>query len=248
MFQPSKITSVTAEMRDNLQTVLNSLTLVGAYSDTVDTVLDQTMHDSAPTGFFSHQTAFSLLPGALPPDLAPTLTPILNFAASPLSGILIGELGPFVSPFVALGNSISDGDSFSEILANTVGAFFNGADLNLDPLLPAINGAGLLPAGVSFEHLDIALGGLFSPGDVANGPWELYDSAGNPFLSVPAVGGSMFNALGQTLDAGPLAISTIGHPVGPLAAWQGLSELIGLELGSNLNAKEDPGSFGSPTR
>ena len=79
----------------------------------------------------------------------------------------MGELGPDHRPLVALGNSISAGDDFNKTLANMVGAFFNGADLNLDSLIPAIEQAGILPAGMNIENLDIAFGGLLSPGEVA---------------------------------------------------------------------------------
>src|SRR5699024_9745885 len=148
-----------------------------------------------------------------------------EFLGSPLSGVLIGALGPFLAPWVALGNSIGDGDSFAEILANTLGAFFNGATLNLDAAIPLVVNSGLLvlPPGTTVEHLSLALGGLFSPGVVANGPWDIYDSAGNTLFETPAVGGSMFNSLGMELAAGPQPIDVTPHPVGPLAALQGLS-------------------------
>ncbi len=52
-----------------------------------------------------------------------------------------------ISPFVALCNSITAGDDFNTTLADVTGAFFNGADLNLDSLMPTIEQAGVLPAG-----------------------------------------------------------------------------------------------------
>jgi hypothetical protein len=239
---PSKLGDIAIQTQDNLNTVFQTETLLGADSDTVDAVAKQTLDSCA---LSCHTFVYSLLPGLLPPDLVEPLQPLINFIASPMSGVLIGALGPFIAPFVALGNSISDGDGFSEILANTVGAFFNGATLDLDALLPLLNSGTLLPLpeAISFTHLDVAFGGLFSQGVVSNGPWELYDSDGDPFISVPSVGGSLFNSLGMGIQAGATAISADSHAIGPLGALQGLSEIIGLQLGDDWNGKVDPTSF-----
>lgn len=239
---PSKLGEVSIQAQDNLNTVAQTMTLLGADSDTVKAVTEQTM-DSCPLS--CHTFIYGLLPGLLPPDLVAPLQPVVNFIASPLSGVLMGVLGPGLAPWVALINSIGDGDGLNATLANMVGAFFNGATLDLDALLPLLNSGTLLPLpeAISFTHLDIAFGGLFSPGVVSNGPWELYDSTGDPFISVPSVGGSMFNSVGMGIQAGATALTADSHPIGPLGALQGMSEILGLQLGSNWNGKLDPTSF-----
>lgn len=239
---PSKLGDISVQTQDNLNTVFQTMTLLGADSDTVKAVTEQTLDSCS---LSCHTFVYGLLPGLLPPDLVAPLQPVINFIASPLSGVLVGALGPFIAPWVALANSIGDGDSFSEVLANTVGAFFNGATLNLDALLPLINSGDLLPLpeAISFTHLDVAFGGLFSQGVVSNGPWQLYDSAGDPFVSVPSVGGSLFNSLGMGIQAGATPLTADSHAIGPLGALQGMSEIIGLQLGSDWNGKVDPTSF-----
>lgn len=95
-----------------------------------------------------------VMPQYMPDDFPLTtdqLTPILSFLASPLSGVLIGALGPSIAPLVALGNSVGDisnalsgeNPDFAAALqdvvnipANIVGGLLNGATLNLDALLP----------------------------------------------------------------------------------------------------------------
>ena len=85
---------------------------------------------------------FSEIPGFLPASDAAEITPIINFLASPASGIIMGDLGPDIAPWVALCNSITAGDDFNTTLADMAGAFFNGADLNLDSLIPTIERVG----------------------------------------------------------------------------------------------------------
>jgi hypothetical protein len=171
---------------------------------------------------------------------------LANFAASPLSGVLIGFAGPVVSPGVQLFNNA--GTIFADItggnpaaafttLTNTpadvVNAFFNGATLNLDPLAPVFNpfvtgGSG---GGEQLTGLSLGLGGLFSPGQVVTG-------AAGPMYN--GVGGSMLNSLGMDLsffppddDAGAtLVVPPL--PVGPIAATAGLIDIVGHALGGSL--------------
>jgi hypothetical protein len=171
---------------------------------------------------------------------------IANFAASPLSGVLIGFAGPLVSPGVQLFNSA--GTIFADLtggnpaaaltaLVNTPGdvvnAFFNGATLNLDPLVPLFN-PYVMAGSDGGEHLtglSLAFGGLFSPGQVVTGV------TGPTYYGA---GGSLLNSLGLDLsffppddDAGAtLAIPAI--PVGPIAATAGLIDVIGNALGGTL--------------
>jgi hypothetical protein len=208
-----------------------------------------------------HATLASLLPQFLPSDSGidpDQVTTILDFLSSPLSGIIIGELGPFISPLVALMNSINDGDGFSETLANTVGAFFNGADLDLDSLLPDINDAGVLPSGLELTELDFAFGGLLSPGEVQDGDYGVptqfvadgTDDDGNPepvdFISVTPVGGSIFNSIGLGLGGSAVPISggidLTSHPIGPLGAMIAESQIAGVLLGDGWDNEVKLGS------
>ena len=84
------------------------------------------------------------------------------------------------------------------------GAFFNGADLNLDSLLPTINSliGSEFPPGMTMAELDIAFGGLLSTGSVQVANYVSGDT------DVPAVGGSIFNSVGLEFTGVPAD----GHP------------------------------------
>lgn len=203
------VTDVMGQMQDNLAAVLTGFGLQNATSETTKTVLEHTLG-----GF--HGLMFSEIPGYLPASEAAEITPIINFIASPASGILMGDLGPFISPFVALLNSISAGDDLNTTLADMYGAFFNGADLDLNSLLPAINGLDLFPPGMEMGNLDIAFGGLLTPGDTTEG-----------------IGGSIFNSVGLYFSGVP-SISTlnvVSEAVGPIGAWEAWGQTIASLLG-----------------
>jgi hypothetical protein len=253
---PSKIPDVMQQIQHNLDAVLTGYTLQNAsgslgLSGVEGTIGEVAVHTLSGTdlaaGGFGHDLLFGLLPQFLPADLASIATPIVNFMASPLSGIIMGSIGPSIAPWVAMMNSISDGDSFNEIMASWMNGLLNGATLNLDFLLPLIAQTGLLPAGTDITHLDFALGGLLTPGTVAVGPYGV-DLPGGDTIDVPAVGGSMFNSLGITLTAGllpgvPIAIES--HGVGPIAAMEAWSQTIGALLGSGWDGK-GPVNVGPP--
>lgn len=230
---PSTINAGMEQMQAHLDAVLTGYTLQDASQATIDTVTHHTL-DS--TGLGGHSLLFSQLAGFLPPNIDPaTVTPIVNFLASPLSGIIMGSLGPSLSPWVALMNSINNGDDFNETIANMVGAYFNGATVNLDSLLPTINHAGFFPPGLSLGHLEFALGGLLSPGSVAVGPYGVEGTD----VAIPAVGGSIFNSLGLEMNGVPLLgqLDIAGVPIGPLGAWEAWGQTIGALLGSGWDGK-----------
>ena len=190
-------------------------------------------------------TIFTLvLPQFLPSNLPiseSTLETLLSFAASSISGDIMGSLGPAISPIVALGNSISDvvtalsGPSpdvttalqdFIDIPANLVGGLLNGATLNLDALIPLL--ASTLPQGMGIDSLSYSFGGLLSPGytinNVAGFVAEVTDG------SSPGIGGSIINGLGIHLS-GALPLPIDGVPVGPIGAWLGTQEIIANAMG-----------------
>lgn len=198
----------------------------------------------------------SLLPGFLPEDSGidpDQVTDILQFLSSPLSAMLIGSLGPSISPLVALVNSVTDvsnalnGDTpdfeaaFNDLLnipANMVNGFLNGADLNLDALVPTINDAGLLPEGMELTALDFAFGGLLSPG-IAGGAGDQGTYTFADGTTVDPVGGSIFNSLGLTLTGVPIldTLTLDSVPIGPIAAMEQWSQVMGVLLGDNWDGK-----------
>lgn len=248
----------------NLRTAAQSVFLVGAPQDVASAVVQHTL------GGVTQATNGSVTPPEIVPindvhvqlyeglagladfqtgssGFEQTLVAgLTNFAASPASGVLLGAVGPFVSPAVALWNTA--GSVFADLTggspvaalghlinapANVVDAFFNGATLNLDALAPTFDpfvtsgSAG----GERLDGLSFAFGGLFSPGEVVTG-------AGGPMYY--GTGGSMLNALGLQFSffppddfaGGSLNIPAI--PVGPIGATAGLISILGHALGGTL--------------
>jgi hypothetical protein len=242
---PSSFSTVLTDFGNNLDTVLSSLFLVGASKDTITTVETHTL-DSL------HGVAASLLPSGLPTADQPAVEAIIQLLSSPASAMLIGDLGPFISPWVAGLNSaeaivgaLQSGDTTAALQdlldapANFVGSFFNGATLNLDALVPLLSKLNLLPAGTELTGLSYAFGGLFSPGSVSVGPYEFFNSSGTAIgHSIPAVGGSIFNSVGLNVDLNGTAIDIPGEPVGPISAWEGFSQTIGDLLGDGWDGKK----------
>ncbi|MFL0178684.1 MULTISPECIES: outer membrane porin GjpA [unclassified Mycobacterium] len=199
-----------------------------------------TQHTLDGAGLTGHAFLYNQLPSFLPPDVdSDAVIPIVDFLTSPLSAIIIGSLGPGISPWVAMLNSINDGDSLNEIIANMWGGFLNGATLDLDSLLPAINDAGFLPIGMSLDHLEFAFGGLLTPGSVSVGPYQVLGTGGAVEAEVPAVGGSIFNGIGIQMVGVPLLnqIAMDGQGIGPIAAWQAWGQIVGSLLGSGWSGK-----------
>ena len=223
----STLTSIGSEMQQNLADVLHAYTVQDLPPSPPSDLLSEATFHTLASGEGIYDNPHFLLPEIpqfLPPDISPAeVTPIINFLASPLSGMIMGDVGPLISPLVALGNSISAGDGLNETLANMVGAFFNGADLNLDGLIPLIEQSGAVP--FTFQNLDIAFGGLLSPGTVAAGPYN---------DGIAAVGGSIFNSLGVYAADVPTAgtLDLTGYGIGPLGAWEGWAETIAGLLGA----------------
>lgn len=244
---PSKIPDVVNEMQENLRAVTNGYSLLNVAADDpiAATAVLHTLSGGADLSTFTlgHSLMFTLLPQLLPAFLPPgtdadAILPIINFIASPMSGMIMGMLGPGLSPWIAMMNSINDGDNLNEILANMTGAYFNGATLNLDFILPMLD--GVVPPG-TISHLDFAFGGLLTPGSVANADYTYYDASGNIVDAVPAVGGSIFNSLGLAIDASgflgvPLTLTVESQAVGPIGAMMGWNQaMAGLMGGSPWN-------------
>lgn len=240
---PANITAVTEQIRHNLDGLFTGYALTNPTTETLETVLSHTLFAGDPvTSTLGWYDLFAgplaqIAGGMFPAEMIP----ILHMLSSPLSGIIMGSLGPLIAPWVGLLNSISDHDSLGDILANTFGAFLNGATLNLDSLVPLINeiGGGLLPAGSELTHVDIAFGGLFTAGDVAIDPYQVAGPGGALIDATPAVGGSILNSVGLGLVGVPVlgALNLESHAVGPLAAWQAWGQTVGALLGSGWDGK-----------
>lgn len=213
---PASIGEVFQGIGANLQKAFQTATLQGFSENDLFGMVSQSND-----GW--HSLLAVVIPQMLPEGTPEFVGPLINFLASPLSGVLISLVGPMVSPAVAALNSILAGDLLN-LPANVVDGFFNGATLNLDGLVPVISGAGILPEGTTINRLGISFGGLLSPG-----------ATGGPDESTNGVGGSIFNSLdlSVTTDAMgfPLDIDAVGQPLGPIAALANLSQMVAKALG-----------------
>jgi hypothetical protein len=167
------------------------------------------------------------IPQIEPVEPAATLLTLLS---SPMSGVLMGLVGPLFSPGVELFNNIGSifdnlgGGDFEAALqdllavpANVVDAFFNGATLNLDALVPLLNDVLQVPEGNAVLGASFDFGGLFTPGET---------DAGN-------VGGSIFNSLGLDLQMMGMGMpySAPGEGVGLIASLVNLVEMFAAGMG-----------------
>ncbi|MEB3050505.1 outer membrane porin GjpA [Mycolicibacter sp. MYC123] len=239
---PSNISAVTEQIRHNLDGLLTGYALNSPSDETLATVLSHTLYSGGSLADLGWYDLFvgslaSIAGGLFPADMIP----IIHMLSSPLSGIIMGSLGPMISPMVALLNSVTDHDSFSDTLANVFGASLNGATLDLDPMLPLINqiAGGLLPAGLGISHLEIAFGGLLTAGDVAINPYQVAGPDGSLVDATPAVGGSILNSVGIGLTGVPILgnLDLSSHAIGPIGAMEAWSQTAGALLGSGWDGK-----------
>ncbi|KLI07691.1 MULTISPECIES: outer membrane porin GjpA [Mycolicibacterium] len=249
---PSSFEAVSQQFTANVMKVATGLTLIGADEATRDAVLKHTLGGM-------HGMALDMFPSFLEEGVdVETFSAVMSVLASPLSGVLIGFAGPVVSPAVALFNSamaisnaLQASDStaaLSSLLgvpAGMVNAFLNGATLNLDALAPMINDAGLIKDTVTVSGLNIAFGGLLTPGSTDRSTYEYTDEEGNK-VTIPSVGGSIFNSIGMGIKFGALPISVKGEAVGPIGALQGLSQTVGVLLGSGWDDWDGKGNAPAP--
>lgn len=220
---PASIGDVFSTIGANLQDVFTATTLLGEPSDAV--LLAVVPHPLDSLHGFMWQVVLGKLGLPAADEPIPALT---NFVSSPLSGVLIGGLGPIVSPMVQIGNSIGDivghlndgADPMAALQdliampAKVVDAIFNGATLNLDALVPLVVESGLLPEDIDLNSLSFTVGGLLSPGSTMTG-----------------IGGSIFNAVGLDVDGAFGEMSIPGQGIGPISALTNFSQIIASTLG-----------------
>lgn len=228
--------------------LFNALTFLGG--DQKNFTIPMSDHTLDATNGLGHTFLFEFLTSPVAPDQGlpdggllvsgghEGLIPLVNFLASPLSGVLIGMLGPMLSPWVALINSVeaiigdfgADGGGLTAALqelvnipANMVDGFLNGATLNLDALIPLVGSTGLL-GDAELSSLNLTLGGLLSPGNAADGVGGV---AGG-------VGGSIFNELGLEASAGGFPLSVDGFGIGEAGALASMIDIIAQSLAGEL--------------
>ncbi|BBX28764.1 hypothetical protein GCM10009632_18800 [Mycolicibacterium alvei] len=222
---PGSIGPVLEQFGANLQKAFQAATLLGVKEQGDATQLLIQSND------FMHVLIASAIPVLFEPTLgeqgAAILTEVVRFLASPASGILIGMVGPVISPAVATLNSVLEisgalgAGNFEDALqalvampANVVGSVFNGATLNLDVLLPLVS--QVTPPEFPVTSLSMAFGGLLTPGNT-----------GGLWIPEGGTGGSIINSLG----VGALGMEIVGNPVGPIGAMVNLSQMIAKAIG-----------------
>lgn len=205
---PSSISTVIKDIEGNAHSAFNGATFLGGDQVSFINPLSNGTIDVAHAPIYLALTGQAVGLG-IPAPPAPIPT-IVDFLSSPLSGVLIGVLGPEISPWVALANDLSGISTalfgatpdfttalqdLVNIPADMVGGFLNGATLDLSSLIPAIEHLGLipLPPGASLDGLSITFGGLLSAGATSG-----LDSVGT------GIGGSIFNSLGIDLSNVPI--------------------------------------------
>lgn len=250
---PSSFSTVLNDFQTEAQTAFNAATFLGGDQATfINPLSNDTMDISHALIYLGLTGQAAALGIPAPPAPIPT---IVDFLSSPASGMLIGELGPVISPLVALDNSIQTviGDltgsaanpeaalqALLDTPANVLGGFLNGATLNLDSLIPLIEQANLvpLPPGASLDSLSFAFGGLLSPGETSG-------------LGVTGagIGGSIFNSVGLDLSGVPIfgTIDAPGQGIGPLGAFVEMEQVIATALGWSGTGNPLDGLFDAGT-
>ncbi|PQM51400.1 hypothetical protein C5U48_15170 [Mycolicibacter virginiensis] len=226
------VNAINEQIQLHLNAVISGWALQNATDETRATVLNHTMDGT-------HQLMFGQIAGYIPPDVdKDSIMPIIDYLGSPSSALLMASIGPMISPWIALLNGITDGDNPFDILANMGGAFFNGATLNLDALLPMINASGYFPAGMNMDHLDFAFAGLLSTGAAAVS-YQVLGPGGEIAAEVPSVGGSLFQSVGLEFSGVPVigSLDLNSAAIGPIAAWQAWGQTVGALLGSGWDGK-----------
>ena len=164
-------------------------------------------------GAASQRDLWALLPTVAGEEAYASLKPILDFLSTPVSGVLVGAIGPIVAPVLAVVNSISNtiellresnfGGALTELInipANVIGAVLNGGQtLDLTPVLSLLGVT--LPD--SIQSIGLKMGGLLSPG---------------------GVGFDALAAVAEVPDV--LSLDIPGLPLGPIGALAGLNSYV----------------------
>ena len=228
---PADIGNVISQIGQNLQNAIKYATFIGLDSESeADLMLIAGNNDQW------HSLMAAFLPLFLPPETPEWVPTLVNLLASPASGVLIGLVGPVLSPVVEALNVVRDvvtaatlTDALQVLIsapARVIGSVLNGSTLNLNFLLPLISGG--LPEGVAINGVSFGFGGLLSPGGTFLAPGTNPEEHPE---GLPGIGGSIFNSVGLDIDASGFVLNVAPRPLGPLAALTNLSQMIAVALG-----------------
>lgn len=162
-------------------------------------------------GVSTQRDIWALLP-VLAPQTVAAIGPVLDFATTPISGVLLGAIGPIVGPVISVVNGITKtfdmlkasdwAGALNELInipANAVNALLNGGpNLDVTGLLNALD----VPLPSTITKVGLQMGGLLSPGGVA------------------------FDALSTEAEILGIGATIPGLPVGPIGALVGLTNYI----------------------
>lgn len=241
---PSDIGTVLTDLQNSATALFGTSTDPGALwgpflpdggpTDTLYQSLDTTVQATT-TGELAvlsidHLGLFDLTQALVPSlitdtSLQPLVNSLLDFTGSPLSGVLIGDLGTMLSPVLefnadvtaigdALGGSTPDlTTAFQDLVnmpADITNAFLNGyGDVDLTSLLQDVGLTSIpfLGSSADIADLTVDLGGLLSGA------------------------GSLFDSVGISLDTELGDIDLSGVAVGPIASMVEFDQAIAEALG-----------------
>jgi hypothetical protein len=181
-------------------------------------------------------------------EISPTGQALLEFAASPISGVLLGSVGPLVGPVVVLGSNLQSivsslatatpdvGRALLTLLntpAEMTDAFLNGGvHVDLTALAAALGPS----IGVTFPEgtkVGIAFGGLLSPGGSIFNALDMdydRDVLGLPLIRFNLANGQGPGLIGSLIDMNKAIAKAIGWDGSgsPLAPSDSSSDRSGL--------------------
>ncbi|MFM9035104.1 MAG: hypothetical protein ACKOQ4_12635 [Mycobacterium sp.] len=223
---------IASQVRGNIETFFK-----GPYEPMPELISDALVTSIA--GFpISQQTVY----GFLLADASDEVDRLIEFAASPFSGELLGFAGTVISPliqltqsFTAIGTYFKDGDvtaALNELInipANVTNAFLNGGKyLDLTAIAPKL-GIDLPP---QVTKIGLNMGGLLNVAPRAYEPPTLPGSDVHPYG-----GGVAFDSLAvelqqetlplRDLDGSAATVSDPGWPTGAIAPVIGLGQALG---------------------
>ncbi|ORX03209.1 hypothetical protein AWC30_11880 [Mycolicibacillus trivialis] len=180
----------------------------------------------------NHSTLFDLAQLLLGGDS--TLSGLLGFTGSPMSGLMLGAIGPFLGPMVALYHGMEpvfdtgNTAGLIDIPQNMLYAFLNGGQtLDITDLLGVFNiptTFDLLGMDIGLQSAGIELGGLLG------GPGSLFNAlAGQAGIDVPGFDLPIGGDFGGMFVGGKL----VGEGAGPIGSLLSIPNSIAAAIGND---------------